>query len=98
MVNEATPVMIAGRLYTSTSLSQVAAIDARTGQTLWAYDPESYTQGSPLISGSSTVESPIGLMGRRSAFSLGRGMRSSLPSMPKRDNRSRNSVCMAASI
>jgi quinoprotein glucose dehydrogenase len=47
MVNEATPVMIAGRLYTSTSLSQVAAIDARTGQMLWVYDPESYTQGSP---------------------------------------------------
>jgi quinoprotein glucose dehydrogenase len=47
MVYEATPVMIAGRLYTSTSLSQVAAIDARTGQTLWVYDPESYTQGSP---------------------------------------------------
>ena len=47
MVYEATPLMIDGRLYTSTSLSQVAAIDARTGQTLWVYDPESYTQGSP---------------------------------------------------
>jgi quinoprotein glucose dehydrogenase len=47
MVNEATPLMIARRLYTSTSLSQVAAIDARTGETLWVYDPESYTQGSP---------------------------------------------------
>jgi glucose dehydrogenase len=39
--------LIAGRLYTSTALSQVAAIDARSGQTLWVYDPESYTQGSP---------------------------------------------------
>jgi quinoprotein glucose dehydrogenase len=47
MINEATPLMIDGRLYTSTSLSQVAAIDARTGQTLWVYDPESYKQGSP---------------------------------------------------
>ena len=47
MVNEATPLMLDGRLYTSTSLSQVAAIDARTGQTLWVYDPESYKQGSP---------------------------------------------------
>src|SRR4029450_13195971 len=47
MVNEATPLMIAGRLYTSTSLRQVAAIAARTGQTLWVYDPESYKQGSP---------------------------------------------------
>jgi glucose dehydrogenase len=47
MVNEATPLMIAGRLYTSTSLSQVAAIDARTGQTIWVYNPESYEQGAP---------------------------------------------------
>jgi quinoprotein glucose dehydrogenase len=47
MVNEATPLMIDGRLYTSTSLSQVAAIDAQTGQTLWVYDPETYKQGSP---------------------------------------------------
>jgi quinoprotein glucose dehydrogenase len=47
MVNEATPLMIAGRLYTSTSLSQVAAIDARTGETLWVYDPQSYRRGSP---------------------------------------------------
>jgi quinoprotein glucose dehydrogenase len=47
MVNEATPLMIDGRLYTSTSLSQVAAIDARTGQTIWVYNPESYEQGSP---------------------------------------------------
>ena len=49
MVNEATPLMIAGRLYTSTSLSQVAAIDARTGQTLWVYDPESYNGSSPSL-------------------------------------------------
>jgi quinoprotein glucose dehydrogenase len=47
MVHEATPLMIDRRLYTSTSLSQVVAIDARTGQTLWVYDPESYKQGSP---------------------------------------------------
>ena len=36
---EATPLMIGGRLYTSTSLSQVAAIDAATGQTIWTFDP-----------------------------------------------------------
>src|SRR5262245_39225867 len=47
MVNEATPLMVDGRLYTSTSLSQVAAIDAVTGETIWVYDPESYKQGSP---------------------------------------------------
>lgn len=47
MVNEATPLMIDGRLYTSTSLSQVAAIDAVTGETIWVYDPETYKRGSP---------------------------------------------------
>src|SRR6185369_9884735 len=32
---EATPLMIGGVLYVSTSLSQVAAIDAATGKTIW---------------------------------------------------------------
>ncbi len=40
--NEGTPVMVEGILYTSTSLSQVAALDAATGKTLWTYDPGSY--------------------------------------------------------
>lgn len=40
--NEATPLMIGGALYTSTNLSQVAAIDVTTGKTLWAYNPEGY--------------------------------------------------------
>ena len=39
---EVTPLTIDGVLYTSTSLSQVAAIDARTGETLWSFDPESW--------------------------------------------------------
>jgi quinoprotein glucose dehydrogenase len=47
MVYEATPLMVGGVLYTSTSLSQVAAIDAATGQTRWVYDPQSYRHGSP---------------------------------------------------
>ena len=38
--NESTPLMIGGVLYTSTSLSQVAAIDAATGETKWVFDPE----------------------------------------------------------
>src|SRR5437867_11620572 len=33
--NESTPVMVGGTLYTSTTLSQVAAIDAETGKTKW---------------------------------------------------------------
>ncbi|MDK1020791.1 MAG: pyrroloquinoline quinone-dependent dehydrogenase [Candidatus Hydrogenedentes bacterium] len=44
---EPTPLMVGGVLYTSTSLSQVAAIDAGTGETLWVYDPESYKNGRP---------------------------------------------------
>jgi alcohol dehydrogenase (cytochrome c)/quinohemoprotein ethanol dehydrogenase len=37
---EATPLMIDGVLYISTAWSMVKAYDARTGQLLWAYDPE----------------------------------------------------------
>src|ERR1044071_334259 len=44
---EATPLMINGVLYISTSLSQVAAINAATGQTIWVYDPKSYETGHP---------------------------------------------------
>lgn len=40
-----TPIMVAGVLYTSTGFSQVAAIDAATGRTLWTYDPQSYNAG-----------------------------------------------------
>ena len=44
---EATPLMIGGVLYISTSLSQVSAIDAKTGNTIWVYDPKSYETGQP---------------------------------------------------
>jgi quinoprotein glucose dehydrogenase len=36
--NESTPLMIDGTLFTSTSLSQVAAIDAATGRTKWVFE------------------------------------------------------------
>ena len=45
--NESTPLAVDGILYTTTSLSQVAAIDGATGRTLWTYDPGSYRNGSP---------------------------------------------------
>jgi quinoprotein glucose dehydrogenase len=48
---EATPVMAGGVLYVSTSLSQVAAIDAATGKTLWVYDPETWKGGTPSNNG-----------------------------------------------
>jgi quinoprotein glucose dehydrogenase len=40
--NESTPIMVGGTLYVSTSLSQVAAIDAGSGQTKWVHDPRAY--------------------------------------------------------
>ena len=44
---KSTPLMVDGVLYTSTSFSQVAAIDAGTGETIWKYDPESWKAGRP---------------------------------------------------
>ena len=44
---ETTPLMVDGVLYASTSLSQVAAIDARTGTTLWVYDPKTSQGRTP---------------------------------------------------
>jgi quinoprotein glucose dehydrogenase len=38
--NEATPLMVDGVLYTSTSQNRVAAIDAATGKPLWVHDPQ----------------------------------------------------------
>jgi quinoprotein glucose dehydrogenase len=46
--NESTPIMVGGTLYTSTSLSQVAAIDAATGETRWVFDPKIYENGLGL--------------------------------------------------
>jgi quinoprotein glucose dehydrogenase len=43
--NESTPLMVGGTLYTSTSLSEVAAIDAATGETKWVFDPKVYQNG-----------------------------------------------------
>src|SRR5438132_4707765 len=48
---ESTPLMVGGVLYVSTSLSQVAALDAATGKTLWVYDPETWKNGTPSNNG-----------------------------------------------
>lgn len=48
---EATPLMVGGVLYVSTSMSQVAAIDAETGITRWVYDPETWKNGRPSNNG-----------------------------------------------
>ncbi|HXG68703.1 MAG TPA: pyrroloquinoline quinone-dependent dehydrogenase, partial [Blastocatellia bacterium] len=44
---EATPLMVGGTLYTSTSLCQVAAINPQTGQTIWVFDTGSHKAGRP---------------------------------------------------
>lgn len=45
---QGTPLMIDGRLYMITALGLVAAIDARSGETLWSYNPESYLAGPTM--------------------------------------------------
>ena len=45
---KATPLMVDGVLYIRTSLSLVAAIDATSGEQLWAFDPLSYEAGRPV--------------------------------------------------
>ncbi len=46
-----TPIMVNGLLYTSTSFSQVVAINPGTGETVWTYDPKSYESGRPANTG-----------------------------------------------
>ena len=43
--------MVDGVLYVSTSMSQVAAIDAATGETRWVYDPGTWKNGKPSNNG-----------------------------------------------
>ena len=45
----ATPLMVDGVLYLSTPLYQGAAVDARTGETLWSFDPKAYESGTPAV-------------------------------------------------
>ena len=48
---QATPLMIGGVLYFNTPLSQGVAVDAETGETLWVFNPKSYEEGTPSMSG-----------------------------------------------
>jgi quinoprotein glucose dehydrogenase len=47
---KATPLMVDGVLYMTTALYQAAAIDAKTGETLWVFNPKSYETGTPTMS------------------------------------------------
>jgi quinoprotein glucose dehydrogenase len=48
---KATPILVDGVLYIKTSLSQASAIDARTGKTLWTFDPETWRRERPTNTG-----------------------------------------------
>ena len=48
---EATPLMVDGVLYTSTSFSQVVAINASDGTSIWTYDPQAYKYARPPNNG-----------------------------------------------
>ena len=50
-VNQLTPIVVDGVMYVNTLLSQAAAIDAATGETLWVYDPGTYRDGTPATVG-----------------------------------------------
>lgn len=47
---KATPLMVGGVLYLSTPTSIGAALDARTGATLWTFNPKSYESGTTTMS------------------------------------------------
>ena len=55
---QATPLMVDGVLYLSTPLYQAAAVDARTGETRWVYNPRVYEAGSPRLDSGIRVRGP----------------------------------------
>ncbi|MCF2443269.1 pyrroloquinoline quinone-dependent dehydrogenase [Dyadobacter sp. CY345] len=48
---ESTPVLVDSVLYISTSMSQVAAVNALTGKSIWVYDPQTWKNGIPSNNG-----------------------------------------------
>ncbi len=47
---KATPLMVGGRLFLNTPTSVGAALDARTGEPLWIFNPKSYESGTTTMS------------------------------------------------
>ncbi len=48
---EATPLMIDGVLYVSTSYNRVVALDAESGRQRWVYDPKAYEEEGQALNG-----------------------------------------------
>ncbi len=61
---EATPVVVGGKLYISTAWSKVFAYDAKTGEELWSYDPE--------VPGDKAVDACCDVVNRGIAISRGK--------------------------
>ena len=59
--NQNTPLSVDGVLYTSTSLSIAAAVDAATGREIWTFDRR---PGERISTGTSIAVSPTGMMAR----------------------------------
>ncbi len=86
---EATPLAVDGTLYTSTSLAQVAAINGKTGEAIWVFNPEVYKAGRPDEPG--LRPSRPGLLDRRpprAALHRRRTTPTCTPSTPRPANRS----------
>lgn len=45
--HQASPLKLGDRLYTTSPLYQITALDPGSGATLWSYDPEGYSSGRP---------------------------------------------------
>ncbi|QJB70009.1 PQQ-dependent dehydrogenase, methanol/ethanol family [Parasphingorhabdus halotolerans] len=61
---EATPVVVDGKMYISTAWSKVFAYDAKTGKELWSYDPE--------VPGEKAVDACCDVVNRGVAISRGK--------------------------
>ena len=46
---KATPLMVGGRMFINMPTSQIASIDALTGETLWVYNPKTYETGTTTM-------------------------------------------------
>ena len=82
----ATPLVINGVAYMSTGLSQVAAIDLHSGETLWVRDPKSYERGMVTHGSFNTGASSIGPTVWKSESSLPPAAVNSFRSMRGREN------------
>ena len=47
---KATPLMVGGRIFINMPTSAGAAVDARTGETIWVFNPKSYEEGTTTMS------------------------------------------------